>query len=235
MSNKSVRIFVIFFISTILILFIWFPKAQVESCRTDHTLKAYECLRNSLLKGQVKAWHDDAISHWIKNPDILKKVIATHKAAPDNAQSIRFNFLPENRDDNKYFYLLRYGNISSLFIERLEKDLQKIPQNAAHKGSERGNYLAWRWGYAAEAAQLAFKRTGNERFAKALIDSFQKVLDLRDTELNIKDDYHNKIMNAWGSGRIEGYDWVAHVTLAGRILRPVTELLEYYKEKMIQN
>jgi hypothetical protein len=129
------------------------------------------------------------------------------------------------RDDNKYFYWIRYGDFSAVFREIVARDLRMLPDKAADLGEERGNHLAWKWGYAAEGAALAFRLTGDEWYAQKILQSFTQVLALRDTELSLTDNFHRKKMNAWGSGRLGSYDWVAHVTLAGRIVRPVTELL----------
>ncbi|HEX5056267.1 MAG TPA: hypothetical protein VFX02_07185, partial [Gammaproteobacteria bacterium] len=207
--------------------------AGTKNCGTQRTLKAYQCLRNSLLQGAAQPWHDQAIAVWIDDPDIMRKVRAAPVTASDIPDGGMWGRVREyfgwdevagSRDNNKYFYFMRYGDFSQVFREVLARDLVQFPELAL-KNEDRGNYLAWQWGYVAEGAAIAFVRTGDRWYADALLESFDKVLALRDTELGIVDDFHGRKMNAWSSGRFRHYKRVAHATLAGRMVRPITQLL----------
>jgi hypothetical protein len=72
---------------------------------------------------------------------------------------------------------------------------------------------------------IAYKRTKDERFLTLIADSFEDILRLRDSELNIKDDFKKRVVNSWGSGLVKEGDWINHITIAGRITYPVSEFI----------
>lgn len=96
-----------------------------------------------------------------------------------------------------------------------------------NQGELRHGKLAWASGHLGSAALTAWDRTGQVRFVTFYLSYFDKLMALRDSQLGIRDDFHGRVMDAWGSanlGRNTGDPsiWVAHVTHFSVIMGPAT-------------
>lgn len=85
--------------------------------------------------------------------------------------------------------------------------------------------LAWDWGYTAIAAAVAFERTHDPRFANLVLEQYDDILAVRDSELGIEDGYLGRSLRAWGEQRPGDQRWWVSVTNAGMITYPMVKIL----------
>jgi hypothetical protein len=90
-------------------------------------------------------------------------------------------------------------------------------------GLKRDAGLAWPGAYLSEAALVAYRNTGQQRFLDLFVDYFDVVLQRRDDRLGRFDSEHQRVMKAWGSVNIGKTRWISHVTHNARIVYPATE------------
>jgi len=71
------------------------------------------------------------------------------------------------------------------------------------------------------ASVIAYQQTQEKRFIEQYIEYFEKVMQHRDSVLGLYDDYHGRVMDAWGFKNKEG-KWLSHVTHFAIIMGPAT-------------
>jgi len=129
--------------------------------------------------------------------------------------------------------VFNYRNPDILYTA-LKSRLNELLVSDRELGSGRGSKLAWPGGWLSEAALVGYKRTGQQRFLDLFVDYYDNVLERRDDKMLRFDDFHKKVMKAWGSvnlteGRRRFDDtgnetpWVSHITHNARIVLPGTE------------
>lgn len=109
----------------------------------------------------------------------------------------------------------------------LERQFEQTLRSSLLEGQGRRGVLSWRSGNLGMAALYAFEATGDRRFFDLYRRYFDRVMMIRDDVLGWMDDYHGKVMKAWGASNFRGNDdvpdpWVAHVTHFGVIIIPAT-------------
>ena len=123
-----------------------------------------------------------------------------------------------------------YAALKIRFDEVLASDLEI--------GSKRGSQLAWRGVWLSDSALVGYKRTGQSRFLDLFLNYYDQVLERRDDKLLRFDDFHQRVMKAWGStnlskNRSGGQSdslWVSHITHNARIVFPGTEFALIVKD-----
>ncbi len=136
------------------------------------------------------------------------------RLSSDDPQKILSQFLGEVFEPNAlYGYLQR----------KSEEHLHKVVQ----QGDLRHGSMAWGTGMLGNIALVAYQRTGQTRFVDLYVDFFERVMEMRDSVLGLHDDYHDRVMDAWGSANLgrnagDASLWVAHVTHFSIIMRPAT-------------
>ncbi|MEM9599696.1 MAG: hypothetical protein AAF926_01615 [Pseudomonadota bacterium] len=85
--------------------------------------------------------------------------------------------------------------------------------------------LAWDWSYPALASAIAFERTNDARFATLILEQYDALLSVRDSDLGIFDPYLGKSLRAWGGQRPGEEFWWVPVTNAGLISYPMLKIL----------
>lgn len=131
-----------------------------------------------------------------------------------DAEAVRVRMLSEVFDaDVMYAYL--------------DQALNGVIWDAIQQGKTRQGRLAWNSGHLGDAAYVAYIKTGQERFMRRYLDHFALLLELTDQKLGLHDDFHDRVMNSWGSANLgsnSGNDsmWVAHVTHFSTIMGPAT-------------
>ena len=128
--------------------------------------------------------------------------------------AVREKFLSGSFDADVMYSYLNYA--ASVVIT------QTIQQ-----GDLRHGKLAWASGHLGSVALTAYERTGQIRFVTFYLGYFEKLMALRDSVLLLNDEFHGRVMDAWGSanlGRNSGDPsiWVAHVTHFSVIMVPAT-------------
>ena len=118
--------------------------------------------------------------------------------------------------------------VGTVFLPRLLREhvsvrLRDTIEDARARRTDRAAILAWNGAELAEAAVLAFKRTGDTRFLDRFVNYFEDVLRLRDSTLGIRDDRLGVSVPAWGDGGLVRGRWIAHVTTTARICYAATE------------
>ncbi len=137
--------------------------------------------------------------------------------------------------------VLNYRNPDILYTA-LESRMKELLANDRDLGYGRGSKLAWPGAWLSEAALVGYKRTGQKRFLDLFVVYYDNILERRDDKLLRFDDFHNKVMKAWGSTNLtEGrkrFDnanntpsWVSHVTHNARIVLPGTEFALIVKSR----
>lgn len=134
--------------------------------------------------------------------------------AGEPAQAVRARFVGEVFDAD-----VLYGYLERAFEQSLLR--------AIGEGNLRHGGLAWGSGNLGNIALLAYQRTRQERFIDLYLAYFERVMAMRDSVLDFHDDYHDRVMDAWGSanlGRNAGDPeiWVAHVTHFSIVMLPAT-------------
>jgi hypothetical protein len=146
--------------------------------------------------------------------------------------------------EKAYATFIRLPGNKDVLYDYLVDRMRGIVDKSVKFPKRRANILAWPWAYMAQACMLGYQNSHDERFLDLFIDSFDDVLDLRDSSLEKKDTFHNKVMRAWGSGsHIQG-EWICHTTSTGRITFPAAmfvnavnrdkKLFAKYKRKATQ-
>ena len=108
-----------------------------------------------------------------------------------------------------------YGALAEEFNDNLAQDRQLGPKRDAG--------LAWPGAYLSEAALVAYRNTGQQRFLDLFVSYFDAILLRRDDRLGRFDSEHRRVMKAWGSVNIGKTRWISHVTHNARIVYPATE------------
>lgn len=108
-----------------------------------------------------------------------------------------------------------YGALAQEFNDNLAQDRQL--------GLKRDAGLAWPGAYLSEAALVAYRKTGQQRFLDLYVNYFDAVLLRRDDRLGRVDSERKRVMKAWGSVNIGKTRWISHVTHNARIVYPATE------------
>ncbi|MEN9767423.1 MAG: hypothetical protein RLZZ32_1383 [Cyanobacteriota bacterium] len=121
-----------------------------------------------------------------------------------------------------YGQVVRHGLSSQVLFDALKARFALILSRDQQEGMKRRSLLAWSGGYASEAALLAYARTGERRFLQLFVDYFDAVIERRDDRLQRFDDYHRRVMKAWGSSRIDSNRWIALITQNAHILWPAS-------------
>jgi hypothetical protein len=101
--------------------------------------------------------------------------------------------------------------------------------------------FAWPWSYAARAAMEAWRWTRDSRFPELVLDTFDVISRLRDSDIGREDECRGRIMNSWGTtfyddyAKGKGYEavkdktksrWTCNPTAAGRIIYPLAMAVE---------
>lgn len=96
--------------------------------------------------------------------------------------------------------------------------------------SRRGG--AWHWFDVTQASLIAYERTRQPRFLRIVADSYDKLLQVRDSALDIRDDLRGRALHSWGSNleveTEDGQTLTIHtneVTVAGLRTLPAAQLL----------
>jgi hypothetical protein len=105
----------------------------------------------------------------------------------------------------------------------LQRQLQRNLEADRTLGQQRDAQLAWPGAYLSEAAVVAYRNTGQQRFLDLFVTYYDGILERRDDQLGRFDTKHKRVMKAWGSVNIEKDQWIAHVTHNARITYPATE------------
>lgn len=119
---------------------------------------------------------------------------------------------------------------ADILYAALRAEFQEVLTQDDRLGLRRDAGLAWPGAYLSEAALVAFRQTGQERFLDLFVDYFDAVLLRRDDRLGRVDGFHQRIMKAWGSVNIGKTLWVAHVTHNARIVYPATEFVRLVRQ-----
>lgn len=140
-------------------------------------------------------------------------------------------FLPEASLRNDSAAVLE-SFVSSVFDANvlygyLERRFEARLQSAVRSGKRRQGGLAWRGSHLGLAALYAFEATNDRRFFDLYKSFFDRSVMIRDDALGWKDDYHGRVMKAWGASNFRGNDevsdpWVAHITHFGVMMIPAT-------------
>ena len=85
----------------------------------------------------------------------------------------------------------------------------------------------WPWLYEAEAAVIAYERTGQRRFLDLVLDAYENLLTLRGGAIGREDEIRRRVLNTWGSmmpdrsktGRA-GRFYTNELTTAGTVVMP---------------
>lgn len=138
----------------------------------------------------------------------------TGGSALSDAKAAREAFLSQVFDSNVMYSYLKFA-------------MAKVVIQTIQQGNLRHGQLAWGSGHLGNAALRAYDRTGEVRYVALYLDYFDKLMALRDSQLGLADDFHGKVMDAWGSanlGRNTGDPsiWVAHVTHFSVLMAPAT-------------
>lgn len=101
--------------------------------------------------------------------------------------------------------------------------------------------FAWPWSSSARCALEAWKRTGDTRFPKLIIDTFEPIAQVRDCETGRVDQCRGRVLKSWGSTYYDNYAmgkgytaadgnqkprWTCNATAAGRIVYPLAAAIE---------
>ncbi|MCB1496667.1 MAG: hypothetical protein KDJ86_12835 [Bauldia sp.] len=145
-------------------------------------------------------------------------------------------FLPDGTAgldaDGAYRLLITTAFDANVLYDYLEAQAEQVLRTTRNLGQRRGGQLAWNGGYVCEAALTAYQQTGDRRFLDLFVTYFNGVLDLRDSELGYGDEYHRRIMAAWGEYRelpwfwadpLRQGAWLAHITHTARITYPASK------------
>lgn len=130
-----------------------------------------------------------------------------------------------------YAQVIRQGFHSQVLYDALEDRFRTILARDQQEGFKRRSVLGWAGGYASEAALIAYERTGDQRFLELFVRYFDAVLERRDDRLNRFDDYHQRVMKAWGSSRIDPNRWIALITQNAHMLGPATRFAVLVHER----
>lgn len=130
-----------------------------------------------------------------------------------------------------YAQVIRQGFHSQVLYDALDDRFQRILARDQQEGFQRRSVLGWAGAYASEATLIAYERTGEQRFLELFVRYFDAVLERRDDRLNRFDDYHQRVMKAWGSNRIDPNRWIALITQNAHMLGPVTRFAVLVKER----
>jgi hypothetical protein len=112
---------------------------------------------------------------------------------------------------------------ADILYAALRKRFDKTLAQDRRLGLKRDAGLAWPGAYLSEAALVAYRKTGQQRFLDLFVHYFDAVLQRRDDRLGRFDSEHKRVMPAWGSVNIGKTRWIAHVTHNARIVYPATE------------
>lgn len=104
---------------------------------------------------------------------------------------------------------------------------------SADNPHNRANMFGWLWAWAAEACLVAYERTGDERCLDWVPRTYETILEWRDCELGLYDEYRNRVTQSWGSGRYLPGIWMTHVTMGGRITYPSLRFADIVLERGI--
>jgi hypothetical protein len=128
--------------------------------------------------------------------------------------------------------------MADLIHAACERRMHEIRVRSERKPEHAATDFAWPWAYAARAAMLGYRATGEARFAEVVFDAFDRIAAMRDSETGRVDTVRDRVVPAWGSSfyaeyaREKGYDhdthddqWNTTVTAAGRICSPVLDLI----------
>jgi hypothetical protein len=117
----------------------------------------------------------------------------------------------------------------------LAHELNDILAEDRRLGLKRDAGLAWPGAYLSEAALVAYRNTGQQRFLDLFVAYFDAVLKRRDDRLGRFDSEHQRVMKAWGSVNIGKTRWIAHVTHNARIVYPATEFARLVRRDPVLN
>ncbi len=117
----------------------------------------------------------------------------------------------------------------------LKQEFDRTLYRTVREGNLRHGTLAWGSSKLGGVALRAYQTTGQTRFVDLYLKYFEHLMAIRDSVLGFHDDYHDRIMDSWGSanlGRNAGDPslWVAHVTHFSLIMLPATGFARLIKE-----
>jgi hypothetical protein len=122
-----------------------------------------------------------------------------------------------------YRQLIAHTFNPDILYTALQRQLQRNLEEDRALGQQRDAQLAWPGAYLSEAAVVAYRNSGQQRFLDLFVSYYDAILDRRDDRLGRFDTKHTRVMKAWGSVNIEKDQWIAHVTHNARITFPATE------------
>jgi hypothetical protein len=112
---------------------------------------------------------------------------------------------------------------ANLLYDTLKEKFNEIhPQGIVSNTSK----LGWHWGYYAKAAINAYKYTCQVRFLDTLIESYEIILQYRDSELNRIDEVRDEILKAWSYKKNPKSKRQVKLTHTGMISLPIALLCE---------
>lgn len=105
----------------------------------------------------------------------------------------------------------------------LERLITRDDAHLAPLGA-RGRLYGWYWGYWGRALVHGYEASREERFLRLFIESYDRLLELRDDALGLEDEAKKEVLGGWGTALEHGIR-ANEVTVAGLMALPVCELL----------
>lgn len=129
-----------------------------------------------------------------------------------------------------YAELMLTDTDPEVLLGAVDAEIKAAFQSAERDPNNYGKYFSWGLSRPVMAAVLGYEFTRDRRFLVLLAQTFDRIIPLRDIELDRVDEVRSRKMRNWGTDRYAGDGrYSAEITTAGRVAYPMIRWVEFIR------